>query len=280
MLEFVNIPLWPVALAAGFPLSGANHMDAAPQKPTAIAYARFSPKPDASEAQSIEHQKEKINAYAAFAGLDVIRTIEDPEVSGRSKLIEREGGGVLWSLVGKHKVVNVIAYRLDRIFRSVEDGLPIMKRWQRQGVRLHLVAEGGCSLNTSTAWGRMMVAQRLMLAEFEADLTAERTADSMRQQQANGLLMGKIPPYGWTVDPEWQAPADQNSRKKKRIPLVEVAEERSLIERIMMMRSLGFGARAICRTLNNEGLTHRGSEWQHCQVFRIEKREKRAAGVA
>lgn len=245
--------------------------------PSALAYARLSAKPDSSEdltAESIDYQLDKARAYAPFAGLTIVEQVSDPDTSGRLvPLREREGGSKLLALVGRNKIKHVITYRLDRLFRSIEDGLPMMKRWQREGVTIHLIAEGGCALNTSTAWGRMMVGQRLLMAEFEADVTAERTKHAMTHHQAAGRRMSKIAPYGWRVDPDSKLNADSGLASG----LVMDLEEQAIIQRIKMLATIGSGWRAICRVLNDEGLTHRGSTWQHCQIKRILRREQVAS---
>jgi site-specific DNA recombinase len=230
--------------------------------PDAIPYGRFSPRPDAAEAQSLLVQQDRINAYAQFAGLNLLPYITDPETSARTtRLAKREGGAELLAKLGRRKVRHVVAYRLDRLFRNVQDGLTTMDLWASQGVTLHLAAETGGALNTANATGRMMVSLLLTMSEFEASLTAERTSAGMRRKQREGQRMSKIPPYGKQPDPD-------NSARWIAEPS-EIAQ----IERIMAYAAIGLGAKRIAQALNAEGLKLRGRDWHFAAVRRIVARE-------
>lgn len=238
----------------------------------ALGYARFSPRPNAAEAESLLVQRDRIAAYCAFRGLDLEAVIDDPETSGRTIPIgERPGGAQLLARTGKGKITNVVAYRLDRLFRNLEDGIGTLRHWEREAVALHLVAEGGETVSTATAFGRMMITFRLTMTQFEADLSAERTSDSMIRHQASNRRMSSKLPFGKALDPY------SDPHKVSGIPtrMVDVPHEMLLIDHIMFLNESGHGPAQIAGILNSQGTLNRGNPWHHSTISRIINRRKR-----
>ena len=163
-----------------------------------LAYCRYSPRPE-QECDSLEVQEDFIRRYFDFVGIEVAKVICDPETSARKvPLHKRKGGAELLRLTtGNTARFSIVgAYRLDRLFRSVVDGCQVLNLWRREGVACHFAAEGGQSLNTATATGRFIVNVLLSKAEYEPDLTAERTSDAMQKHIASGRQIGRYPIYG------------------------------------------------------------------------------------
>ena len=198
-------------------------------------------------------------------GCKLAEPISDPLTSGRlTTLDDRTGGQKLLPLLNKQ--TGVIVQRLDRIFRDVADGVSHLREWQRQKVALHLADQGGCTLNSDTATGRMILGTLLVFAEFEPDLTAERTQCAMRHKQANGQRMSGRPPYGWAIDP------DSVPHKRSGLPtgMVENPEEQAVIT---LMRTWSeeedTSLRQIARNLEAKGILCRGKPWGHTTIKRI-----------
>lgn len=222
----------------------------------AVIYCRYSPRPD-DLCESLEFQADFVRRYFDYAGVEVGRVIGDAETSARKvPLRKRKGGAELLDLTsGRNPAFQVVgAYRLDRLWRSVVDGNLTLAKWAKCGVACHFAAEGGQSINTATATGRFIVNVLLAKAEYEPDLTAERTQSAMLRKQANGQAMSKRPPYGF-----------------RRVgKLLEVDQhERLVAERIISMRSSGLGFREIGRLLASEGIKCRGNGWHHSTIKAI-----------
>jgi site-specific DNA recombinase len=147
----------------------------------ALLYVRYSARPkkrNIDPGETLEVQEDYCRRYFAFHGIEVDRVIADPQVSARLvPLNKRPGGRELLDLTtGKMPVYSIVgAYRLDRLFRNVVDGIHTLRAWRRAGTAAHFASEGGQSINTETATGRWMTGMLLQVAEFEADLTGERT---------------------------------------------------------------------------------------------------------
>lgn len=177
----------------------------------AIVYARFSPRPvkdgDSEriaaneDAESIRLQLDVCYRYAVMKSLIVTETIKDPETSARqTPLFEREGGSRLQTLPrGTH----IVAMKLARMFRSAVDGLTTLEYFDKRGIIVHFADEGGVSLSTNTAKGKLVTTMLLAVAEYEPGETAERTSKGMKHRQANGQRMtsAKTLPFGQMADP-------------------------------------------------------------------------------
>ena len=68
----------------------------------------------------------------------------------------------------------VIVTKLDRLARSTEDGLALIKDWNANNIMVH-VLNMGCIDNTPT--GKLILTVMLAFAEFERDMIVERTQE-------------------------------------------------------------------------------------------------------
>ena len=230
---------------------------------TAALYLRFSPRPDAEEARSLEVQEERCRTYCGLWNLDPAHVVRDPETSARTTALdERDGGQELLRLI-RSGVKHIVVQKLDRIFRSL-DGRQWLDQWAKRGVSLHLADQGGCSLNSGTAVGRFLLGQLLLVAELEPALTSERTSGAMRYRQNGGQAMSAQAPYGFQEGPE-------NDGKRS---WIESPEEQSVVARVRYLSGLGLGARRIAAKLREEGAPCRGKDWHPGTIQRILKRPR------
>jgi len=169
---------------------------------------------------------------------------------------------------GRGKVQNVIVYRLDRIFRNTVDGLITLRKWRKEGVRLH-IATSGAIIDLGTPDGFMHVGMSLLFGEYEALVIASRTKDSMGRQQRDGRSMGSIAPYGWRREVD----AARSTKDKTKYKLVEDEREQIVIRRIRDQRSYGKTYARICRDLTMDGIPSRGGpkgkRWTTAALKRI-----------
>lgn len=213
----------------------------------ALIYTRYSPRPakdgDAEriaaneDAESILLQLDVCNRYAMMKGLIVTETIKDPETSARkTPLFEREGGSRLKFLP---RGTNIVALKLARMFRSAVDGLTTLEYFDAHGIIVHFADEGGVSLSTKTAKGKLVATMLLAVAEYEPNETAERTSKAMKHRQSNGQRMtsaGTIP-FGQMADP------DDPART------IDCHEELCAINKAQALHTDGVSLREIARCL-------------------------------
>ena len=225
-----------------------------------LLYARFSDRPvykDAAAGRMVEsndNQIERMRQYCRLAELEVTEVITDEFTSGSLPLSERPGGQRLLDLVAKGS--HVVIQKVDRLFRSYPEAGRTVDEWAAMGVTLHLADQGGCSIDTSTATGYLMFGQLALFADFERRVIGERTSQAMKRYVRTGRRVSAEPPYGWAVNEDGSLRPDQ--------------DEQAAVDRMVELREVGAGLRAIARTLAVEGHKSRnGGDWHHNTVSRI-----------
>jgi len=227
----------------------------------AVLYLRFSPRPDAEEAKSLETQEQRCIDYCRERGLAIVEVIKDPETSARKiPLEEREGGKELIAVI-ERGIPNIVVQKMDRIFRSI-DGRIYMDNWSKRGVSLHLADQGGCSINCGTSMGRFLAGQILLFAELEPAMTAERTSGAMKSYQSKGRRMSARIPFGWKL-------AGVVHGKQM---IEKCDEEQEAIRYIVGLDAKGIPITGIAARLEIAGMLYRGKPWHHENVRRILKR--------
>ncbi len=82
----------------------------------------------------------------------------------------------------------VVVWKLDRLGRNTLYILETVKKLSERGVRLVSTTDG---IDSSTAAGRMMIGVLGSLAEYERELTRERTALKRASSRADGTKFGR-----------------------------------------------------------------------------------------
>lgn len=167
----------------------------------AVGYLRVSTDEQADSGLGLAAQEAAVKAYCTMKGLDLVALIVDPGVSAGKPLDTRPGGRDLGDKLRAREAGSVVALKLDRLFRSVVDCLQVIEGWERNGVALHLVDFGGMAVDTSSAIGKMFLTISSGFAEFERNLTKERTKAAMGTKKVKGERVGSIP-YGFTLCPD------------------------------------------------------------------------------
>jgi len=222
----------------------------------AVLYVRVSTLDQAEHGVSLQAQEERLAAYATANGLRVVAVLRESGVSGTIPLALRDEGKRLSDLAALGKVRHVVALKLDRLFRSAVDALSTVQEWDRCGVALHLVDMGGQSLNTGSAVGRMMLTMMAGFAQFERDLTAERTKAALAHKRKKGEVYAPTP-FG----------------KVRRGSRLEDHEgEQEVLSLIRQWRDAGNTLRGIAARLNASGVaSKRGGAWHASTVGYILK---------
>ena len=218
---------------------------------TAVIYLRVSTADQAEHGVSLDAQKERLTAYAIANGLEVAGILRESAISGTIPLADRPEGEKLTQMVSSGQVRHVIALKLDRLFRSAVDALSTTAEWDKQGIALHLVDMGGQSLNTGSAMGRMMLTMMAGFAQFERDLTAERTTQALAHKKLNSQAYSPTP-YGKNRDGDM---------------LTDNEQEQGIINKMRELRDNGSSLRGIADHLNSNGIiSKQGKQWYASSV--------------
>jgi DNA invertase Pin-like site-specific DNA recombinase len=223
----------------------------------AVIYARFSPRPNAEECDSVEKQVERCRAYCAGHGYHVVAVRFDKELSG-GRADNRPGLQEAIALACRRRAV-LCVFSLSRLARCTRDAIDLAERLGAAGADLAVIQE---SVNTRSPMGRFVFTLFSALAQLEREQIAERTSSAMLRHQAEGRRMTRPDrcPYGWRPDP-----ANPDN-------LVEDSEEQAAIARIRQERQRGRGLREIARRLDQAGVPCRGRNWTHSAVRSVLQR--------
>jgi DNA invertase Pin-like site-specific DNA recombinase len=137
-----------------------------------VGYTRVS-----TVSQTLDQQN------AALEAAGVTKTFSDTMSGARD---DRPGLAELMAYVREDD--SVVVWKLDRLGRNLQHILATVKALTDRGVTLVSVTDG---IDSSTAAGRMMIGVLGALAEYERELTKERTALKRQASRANGTKFGR-----------------------------------------------------------------------------------------
>lgn len=217
----------------------------------AVGYIRVSSDEQAKEGLSLEAQRRKITAYCELKELDLVDIYSDEAVSGFKQLEKRPGGQQAYQALMTGQVTHLVAIKLDRCFRNTGDAIAKATEFQKKGIDLHLL---DVNVDTSTATGKMFFTVLAMLAQFERDITGERTKTVLDMKKKDGLVYNHEP-YGKTrIDDK----------------LVDNTDECSTIDHILALRQDGESFHEIARILDIEGRKPKKADcWNAMTVRKI-----------
>ncbi len=114
----------------------------------------------------------------------------------------------------KNKINTVIVYKIDRLTRSPKDFYALMEVFEQCRVDFISITE---RFDTSTPSGRLLRNVMLTFAQFERELTSERTKDKLLERANKGMWNGGSIPYGYKVTDKRLVPDEQKAQKLKEI---------------------------------------------------------------
>lgn len=217
----------------------------------AVLYARFSPRPNEAECDSVEKQIEELRAVCAKERVEIRGEFTDRALSGADH--ERPG---LWDAVSCCRRGDVLMVRAwDRLARDKFLFAMIERQVAAKGATLRSITEpGSCD---ATPEAELVRAIFQAIAAYQRAQIRARTSARMRQHQRNGRRMSRYAPIGSQVQGK---------------ALVPVHDEQAALERIAELVDEGLGYRRIAKALTAEGYPSRTGTWHPTTVQRVIKR--------
>ena len=221
-----------------------------------VAYCRTNPGEDADPEQAIETQRELIERYVAFRGLELARVIEDVSTPGSVPIEARPGGTQLLQWIEKPHVEGVVVVRLERLFSSAAECVAYHAMWQERPVVLHVCELAGNPVQTGTPGGDLMIAvlRAARDMEHEQQRRGEVNLQSLhRRKRGAKLLLGEKIVRGYVVPDPVEAHA---------------------VKRIEELAARGKSLRLIAEALDQEGIAtkRRAKSWSKEAIRLILKR--------
>jgi site-specific DNA recombinase len=224
----------------------------------AVGYTRVSTKDQADEGISLDAQAERIRHYCQAKGLELLHIYSDQK-SGRVAL-NRPGFQEMLEDLREKRAEAVVFFKLDRMFRSMKDGIQTFEDFQKAGVAVHDITN---AMDTSTANGKLFFHIVLVVASWESDLRSERAREAVRYLKKHGRKYAHRP-FGYA--------AVLNGDGK--FNLVPDEKEQAIILSIRELRKY-MTYQAIADRFNAEGVRGpRGGRWHSTSVRNIFLREK------
>lgn len=216
-------------------------------KKNAGIYCRVSTEDQAREGYSLPEQQEKLKDLCKFRDYNIYNIYEDAGISAKDMDHRPSFQKMLEDVKNGH--INVIvAYKLDRLTRSVRDLEVLISELEKYDCSLECAMD---DINTSTANGRFFVRMLTVLSQLEIERVSERTKFGM----AGAIKDGHIPvrkTLGFMRD------------NKK---LIINPAESEIVERIFDLYLKGKSYQAIANTFNEEKVLSK--KWYDTTIQKI-----------
>lgn len=211
---------------------------------TAI-YARQSI--EKKDSVSIEAQIEKCKY---FCDSDNYTIYKDSGYSGKN--INRPQFTKLLEDIKAGRIKKVIAYRLDRISRSIADFSQLLIMFDEYDVKFVSATE---NFDTDTPMGRAMINIVMTFAQLERETIVERVTDNYYFRANNGYWAGGYAPYGYKIK---HIIGDDN----KKHSILEIDNEQAeVVKRIYdMYINQDYSMRKISQILNSENIPNQKND--------------------
>jgi site-specific DNA recombinase len=204
--------------------------------------------------QSPAVQREAIARWAEYRGISIGEWHEDLDRSGGT--LDRAGLQAILARIEDGETGGIVVSKLDRLSRSVMDGLGTIERVEAIGGQVASVSEG---IDTTSANGKLQLTFFLAIAEWYRNTVKEQWAATQAFALKRGALPGRTP-YGTT---------------RLENGTVELNDETAaVVARMVTERADGKGWKAIATGLSKDGIPSPGNgQWAATTVQSIVQSE-------
>jgi len=209
---------------------------------------------------SLETQKESAISYIQshkFEGWTHEDTFEDGGYSGAT--LDRPDLKRMLRVIKKKGIDAVLVYKVDRLTRNQKDFYQLIDYFEKYGVTFISITQ---NFDTSSAAGRLMRNIMLDFAQFEREMTAERTKDKLCARAKRGMWNGGCVPLGYIND------------KENKVLLVDPEEEKLvklIFQKYIELKSIS----KVVELINSNGYTTKtGGEFMGTTVGHILSNKK------
>ena len=163
------------------------------ERKTAGVYIRVSTEDQAREGFSLGEQEEKLLQLCKFKELEVYKVYKDAGISAKD-MEHRPQFQAMLKDMKEGKINYIVAYKLDRVTRSVRDLEELISVLEQYNCFLLCDRD---DVNTSTANGKFFVRMLTVLSQLEIEIVSERTKFGLNGAIKSGHIPGQRP-FGYT----------------------------------------------------------------------------------
>ncbi len=163
-------------------------------KPLAAIYIRVSTEDQAKHGTSLAAQEAALINYSNALGYETFKIYRDEGKSGKDLTHRPEMQQMLRDAEVK-KFSAIFIYKLDRFSRSLMDLVTTIDQLKEWGIDFVSMQD---KIETTSASGKLMFHIISAFAEFERNVTSERTKFTMNKKFSDGNLITRAP-LGYTI---------------------------------------------------------------------------------
>lgn len=169
--------------------------------------------------QKTDSQRAELEAWLKRHRHKGAQWFEDRE-SGTT--LQREAFQRLQAAIFAGKITTVVVWKLDRLARSLKEGVNVLADWCQRGVRVIAITQ---QIDLSGPVGQLIASMLFGIAAIELQHAKERQAIGIALARKRGVYSGRRP--GATK----AAPARARALQKKRLTVPEIAQALGVKER-------------------------------------------------
>ena len=181
---------------------------------TAVYIRVSSPK-----GQKTDSQRAELEAWLKRQRMKTAQWYEDRDSATN---MQREAFQELQAAIFAGKVTTVIVWKLDRLARSLKEGVNVLADWCKRGVRVISVTQ---QIDLTGPVGHLIASVFFSLAEIELQHSKERQAIGISLAKKRGIYTGRK--TGTTK----ATPARARALRKQKLTVPEIAQALGVKER-------------------------------------------------
>ena len=209
-------------------------------------YIRVSTDDQAREGFSLPEQKKRLEDLCAYKQYQIFKIYEDAGISAKDT--KRPAFQEMMKDMRDGKINIIVAYKLDRLTRSVYDIEKLIKELEKYHCLLDCAAD---DTNTTTANGKLVIRLLTSVSQNEIERTSERTKMGLAGACKEGHIPGTTP-LGY-------------KRENKKLVINEVTAP--TIRKIFNLYLAGNSRQAIANRLNNDNELNK--KWRDSTIIAI-----------
>ena len=212
-------------------------------KPLAAIYIRVSTEEQAKQGISLKAQEEALQNYAKALGYEILKIYRDEGKSAKDIKGRPEMTQLLQDAEVK-KFQAIFIYKLDRFSRSLRDLIETIAKLKEWNIDFISMQD---KIETTSASGKLMFHIISAFAEFERNVTGERTKFAMDKQARDGNSITRAP-WGYKYENKKLIPTEHSYQVQ------EVFQDflNQTISLTQLSKKYGFSVNGLKKILTNQ----------------------------